>query len=274
MNVGVNYLREHVIQEARIHYAYLDVGGPAPNVVQETAKLRYFIRAPKVSQVLEISERVFDCARGAALMTGCEVTINVSGGYCDLIPNDVLSNVVGESLKEVGPPEFDEADRKLALSFFENYGDSNFESIKSDVFYYTDGMDPTPYLSEPLVTDIWDYVPKSITRPGGSDAGDVSYIVPTCWLSTACYTNGTAGHSWQATAQTGSSITHKGMLCAAKAMALGAVKLFEDPSLVDATKAEHRRVTGEMCIRDSLCEASHLWAVIDPSLQIVGPVDI
>ena len=246
MNVGVNYLREHVIQEARIHYAYQDVGGPAPNVVQETASLRYFIRAPHVQQVLEISERVFDCARGAALMTGTEVTISPTGGFGDFIPNDVLSQVVGESLIEVGPPAFDEADYKLAESFFQNYGESNFESIKNDVFYYTDGMDPTPYLSQPLVTDIWPYVRKSITRPGGSDAGDVSYVVPTCWLSTACYANGTAGHSWQATAQTGTSLTHKGMLCAAEAMALGAVKLLEDPQLVEAAKAEHRRATGGM----------------------------
>ena len=83
MNVGVNYLREHVIPEARIHYAYQDVGGAAPNVVQDHAQLKYFIRAPKITQVKEIGERVKDIARGAALMTGTEVDIYFSAGMCD-----------------------------------------------------------------------------------------------------------------------------------------------------------------------------------------------
>ena len=110
MNVGVNYLREHVIPEARIHYAYQDVGGAAPNVVQDHAQLKYFIRAPKITQVLELIERVNDVARGAALMTGTELEIQTAAGLCDYQPNDVLSQLLCDCLMETGAPEFDQAD--------------------------------------------------------------------------------------------------------------------------------------------------------------------
>ena len=244
MNVGVNYLREHVIQEARIHYAYQDVGGPAPNVVQETACTKYYIRAPHVPQVLEIAERVFDCARGAALMTGTTVDIDVREGICDFLPNDVVSKVACESLQEVGAPAFDEADYKLAESFFKDFGEGNRQSILSEAKYYADEETGRKYLDTPLMTDIFPYVRKQLTKPGGSDAGDVSYRIPACWISTACYVNGTPSHSWQATAMTSSSITHKGMICAAEAMALSAVKFLENPALIEEAKAELHAFTG------------------------------
>ena len=102
MNVGANYLREHMIPEARIHYAYRDAGGGAPNVVQDHAALYYFIRAPKVSQAVELRERVDNCAKGAALMTGTTLEITTTDGLCDFIPNQTLSALLQQGLEAVG----------------------------------------------------------------------------------------------------------------------------------------------------------------------------
>lgn len=103
-----------MIQEARIHYAYRDAGGGAPNVVQDHAALYYFIRSPKISQALELRERVNNCAKGAALMTGTTVEILPVDGMCDYLPNHVLSQVLQQSFEAVGAPEFDEKDRQIA----------------------------------------------------------------------------------------------------------------------------------------------------------------
>lgn len=115
MSVGVNYLREHIISDARIHYAYRDVGGIAPNVVQGHSRVHYFIRAPKSWQVKEIYRRVVDVAEGAAKMTGTEMTYELYAGLSDYIPNHVLSEVLHESMEEIGAPAYDEADFALGI---------------------------------------------------------------------------------------------------------------------------------------------------------------
>lgn len=132
MNVGINYLREHIIPEARVHYAYLDVGGRAPNVVQSTSSLHFFIRAPKLSQVREIRARVQDIAKGAALITGTNVEEKIFTGLSDFIPNPTLTELIQESLEEVGAPEFDQEDFELAKKFFETLD----EGEKSKIFKY------------------------------------------------------------------------------------------------------------------------------------------
>ena len=121
MNVGVNYLREHVIQEARLQYAYLDTGGTAPNVVQDHAKLIYGVRAPKTYQAEEILNRVNDCAKGAALMTGTTVTIEPRMGYSDVFQNFVVARILSEAAQEVKAPQWTEEDFKLAKAFTQQY---------------------------------------------------------------------------------------------------------------------------------------------------------
>ena len=108
MNVGVNYLREHIISDARVHYAYLDCGGEAPNIVPDHASLLYFIRAPKLTQSGEILERIKKIAEGAALMTETSVTIKVLGGLSDTIPNPTLSSLLSDAYLEAGAPDFGE----------------------------------------------------------------------------------------------------------------------------------------------------------------------
>ena len=117
MNVGVNYLREHIISDARVHYAYLDCGGKAPNVVQERGSLLYFVRAPKLSQCSEILERIKKIAKGAALMTETEVEIKVLGGMSDNIPNPTASRLLSDAFLETGAPDFGEKEYAIAREF-------------------------------------------------------------------------------------------------------------------------------------------------------------
>lgn len=133
MSVGCNYLREHIIPEARLHYAYRDVGGSAPNVVQDHACVNYFIRAPKIKEVLELIERVNDVARGAALMTGTELEIKIAAGLCDYQPNDTLSKLLADCLEQTGAPEFDEADYELAAKFMAGFTEAEIEGSVSSI---------------------------------------------------------------------------------------------------------------------------------------------
>ena len=227
MSVGCNYLREHVIPEARIHYAYQDVGGSAPNVVQDHAQLKYFIRAPKITQVKEIGERVKDIARGAALMTGTELEIYFSAGMCDYVPNDALSYLLSEALEAVGGPSFDDADRALAKEFFDSYSASEIEaSLKRLSYNYDDWAD---YRTIPLVEKVGPYKPSDAYGFGSTDVGDASYAAPTAQMNVATYANGTPGHSWQVTAQVGSTITHKALVTVAEAIGLAAILTIERP---------------------------------------------
>lgn len=242
MSVGVNYLREHVPQEARMHYAYQDVGGDAPNVVQDRACVKYFIRAPQIRTALEVTERVKDIARGAALMTGTKVQIDVTAGMCEYVPNDALGRYFEAVLAQVGPPGFDDADRALAAQFFALYNaDEKAAHMRLIAEIYPA---PERFGDVALIEEIAPYKRTASTGIGSTDVGDVSYATPTVQLNIACFANGTPGHSWQLTAQSGSSIAEKGMLCAAEAMALGTVGLFDNPELLAEARKEYVAATG------------------------------
>ena len=244
MNVGVNYLREHIPSEARLHYAYQEWGGLAPNIVQETSTLKYYIRAPKVSQVLEISERVFDIARGAALMTGTQVEIEIQEGLCDFIPNDVISRVMSDAYLETGGPHFTDEDRAFAKRMFDTYPEAQRRNGLREIAYAIGPEAAEAYLNTPLLDEVFPYRKGSVSRPGASDTGDVSYIVPTGWLYAATFTNATSNHTWQATAQSSTGLCHAGMLAAARGMGLAAIRLLENPDQLAAAKAELEKTTG------------------------------
>ncbi|MDO4261445.1 MAG: amidohydrolase [Eubacteriales bacterium] len=243
-NVGVNYLREHVVQEARIHYAYQDVGGPAPNVVQDHACLKYYIRAPKIGQMLDIARRVKQIARGAALMTETELDVRVEFGMCDLQPNDVIGKIMAEELAAAGGPVFDEEDRRLARAFREQYSRELIDNDIKDLANYMDTDKAEAYRDTLLMDTPLPYYRKYVAKAGSSDVGDVSYAVPTAWLNVAGCAFGTPFHSWYATAMSGSSIMHKAITCAAKTLALTAVRLMREPERIRQAKEEHEAVTG------------------------------
>lgn len=244
MSIGVNYLREHVIPEARIHYAYLDVGGNAPNVVQGTASVHYYIRAPKVYQVLEIYERIKDIAKGAALICGTESSYELYTGLSDYMPNKVLTKVLHESMVEFGPPEFDENDFKLAREFFNTLSKGEQDNAKK---YLVDNYSKErgeSILEKPLHTEIAPFEILPIAVPGSTDVGDLSYVAPTAQLTMSTTALGTSPHTWQMTAQGNTSIALKGVKAAAGAMALASIKIMENPEIAKEAKEELIAKTG------------------------------
>ncbi|MEG2166384.1 MAG: amidohydrolase [Ruthenibacterium sp.] len=239
MSVGCNYLREHIIPEARLHYAYRDVGGTAPNVVQENACVHYFIRAPKVAQMLAIKERVADVARGAALMTGTSLTMTDVDGSCDFMPNRVLSELLHDCMQAVGAPQFDADDYALAAEFIrtisENERNDNLVAACRATHL------PLAYFKDKVLDTS---VPAFVYQPntaemGSTDVGDVSYCVPTAQCNYATMALGTGGHTWQMTAQSNAGIGMKGMLQAAKTLALAGVRAAQNPALLAQAKAEY-----------------------------------
>ncbi|GAA4847197.1 M20 family metallopeptidase [Paenibacillus vulneris] len=232
MNVGVNYLREHIIQEARIHYAITNTGGTSPNVVQSQAEVLYLIRAPKTPQVEEIYQRVCNIARGAALMTGTEVEIVFDKACSNLIGNSVLEEAMHKQFSELGVPVFDEAEKELAKAIRTTLTEEDTKMFKR-----IKGLD-----NKELADFLLPYTKTGLSfGTGSTDVGDVSWIVPTAQCVTACMAIGTPFHTWQLVAQGGTSIGHKGMLHAGKVMAATALEVMQNPELLEAAKAELNR---------------------------------
>ncbi|MBI1172990.1 amidohydrolase [bacterium] len=233
MSVGVNYLREHMVQDARIHYAYLDAGGSAPNVVQARAKVRYSIRALQLAEMLALVERVKDVARGAALMTGTTVEMQVFSAVSNNLVNEVMDRTMHRALEELGGVPFDEADRTYARAIQATLS-------AADIAAPYLGVAMIPRRDEPLCDYIVPLRPGGQKMIGSTDVADVTWAVPTTEVLVATHAIGSPGHSWQITAQGKSPAAHKGMTHAAKAMARCAQMLISDPALLAKAKAEHQ----------------------------------
>lgn len=238
MNIGVNYLREHVIPEARIHYAYLDVGGKAPNVVQATSSVHYFIRAPKSEQVLQIFERMKDVAKGAALICGTESSYEIQTGLSHFIPNPTLTKIIHESMVEYGAPQFDEKDFELARKFFLTLPKKEQDNIEKELIKKHGKEKAKEILQKPLPTEIEPLQISSVAMSGSTDVGDLSQVVPTAQFTMATTSMGINPHTWQMTAQGTTSIAMKGVKAAAGIMALTAIKVLEKPELAEKARVE------------------------------------
>jgi len=236
MSVGVNYLREHIPSESRIHYAYLDAGGVAPNVVQAKAKVRYLIRAADVKDLNSLVARVRKIADGAALMTETRVETQVISAVSNLLGNTPLEKLMQDSLDRLGPPPFDAEDRKRAAAFQATLSEEDIASAFRKV-----GM---PRTDNPLPDSIVPLDSKRAPMIGSTDVGDVSWVVPTVQARGATHAIGTPLHSWQATAQGKLPHAHKGMVHVAKVMAGTAVAALLKPEIIAAAKADHAARAG------------------------------
>ena len=245
MNVGVNYLREHVPTNVRMHYAYLDCGGEAPNVVQDHAELLYMVRAPKLELAKEVLDRVENVAKGAAMMTDTKMEMTILGGMCDLIPNECLSKVLTEAISEAGGPEFTEAEYAVARSFLTILPEEERKKIVANGAKLN-GITEEEYARRPLNTAVTGFNPgmRNVTISASSDVGDVSYKVPVAQMNGACAIPGTGVHTWQMTAQVGTSIAEKAAQAVAVILSLAASKVVRDPSLAEKAKAELLAETG------------------------------
>lgn len=245
MNIGVNYLREHMIDQARIHYAYADAGGTAPNVVQDYSRIKYEVRAPKVAQVKELFARVVNVAKGAALMTGTKMNYEITMAFSDYTTNDALATIADTALQAVGPPKWTEEDYALAKEYLRSYDASTLKEIKATL---------AASYGEEMLEELWEKPLASTIRPydakykpyesGSTDVGDVAYAVPTLNFNIATQCLGNVGHTWQNTGQSGSTIGTKGMLTAAKVMALAAIRTREQPEIIEKAKEIVRKQNG------------------------------
>ncbi len=228
MNIGVNYLREHIIPEARVHYAITNTGGSSPNVVQAEAEVLYFVRAPRVSQTDDIYQRICDIARGAALMTGTEVDIDLASALSNVIPNTTLEQVMYDNFVKLGTPSYTDAELHFAEAIRETLSE---EEKKIDV-------QRNQKLAGKAIADVIDPFMSDAFMAGSTDVGDVSWIVPTAQCMTACEPLGTPLHTWQIVATGTTSLAHKGMLHAGKILAATALDILQQPELIEQAQAE------------------------------------
>ncbi|MGH7153872.1 MAG: amidohydrolase, partial [Acetobacteraceae bacterium] len=233
MNVGVNYMREHMPSDARVHYALLDAGGIAPNVVQARAKVRYLIRARNLPELNRLIERVKKIADGAALMTETKVDKQVISAVSNLLANTPLERALQDNLLRLGPPPFDDADRAFATRIQATLSEEDIESAFRRV-----GLPMTKGVT--LCDAIVPLDTPRASMMGSTDVGDVSWVVPTVQARGATYAIGTPGHSWQLTAQGKMPAAHKGMVHVAKVMAGTALDVLQDETLMARAKADHQ----------------------------------
>ena len=239
MSVGCNYLREHIEDGERIHYAYANAGGGAPNVVPDHAKVKYEVRAPKVKQIKRLFERVVKVAEGAAHMTETTMEYEVTMAFSDMENNSVLAAIAGECLQEVGAPGWDDQDYALAKAFLESYDETSAGAIREQLKEEFGDERLEEILERPLHSGVCLFDPKHHVQEGGStDVGDVTYTVPTCELRIACFCMGNVGHTWQTAGQPGSALAHKGLLTAGEAIALACIRTMQRPEEIEKAKRE------------------------------------
>ncbi|MFY8035867.1 MAG: peptidase dimerization domain-containing protein, partial [Cyclobacteriaceae bacterium] len=229
MNDMVNMMREHVQEDTRIHYV-ITRGGEAPNVVPAFAEVYYYVRHPKAGEVKSIWERVVKAAQGAALGTETRSEYEVTGGVYNMLPNETLAKVMDTNLRAVGGYTYTPTEKAFA------------EKIQTSFTGTIPSLETTQQIA-----------PFRMEEAGGStDVADISWVVPTTGLRTATWVPGTAAHSWQAVAAGGTSIGSKGMMIAAKTMALTIIDLFNSPQVIEDAWKELRSARGNNFVYDPL----------------------
>lgn len=236
MNVGVNYMREHMASDARVHYAITNTGGDAPNVVQAFAESLYLVRSPHLPDTERLFQRVKKIAEGAALMTETTVKAQIMDANPNVLPNKVLQEVMYENMRRLGGPGFDDTDYAFAEQLRKNALTN--EEIVASVALYDRSL-----ASQVLHDGLLPMPAREGVMMGSTDVGDVSWIVPTVQCSTACFAIGTPFHTWQLVTQGNLPAAHKGMVLAAKAMAPTAADCLRNPDLIARAKAELKERT-------------------------------
>ncbi len=216
MNMMVNMMREHIPQEARIHYVITD-GGKAPNVVPDYAEVYYYARHNRRDVLRGIFDRIVKAGEGAALGTGTKMEYELVNGVHELLPNLTLQKLVHKNLSAIGGIQYTEEEKTFGTKIAQSLGQ---EQLNEKV-----AMEVQPYR-------------ETARAYGSTDVGDVSFVVPTVGFGTATWVPGTPAHSWQAVAAGGTTIGKKGMMVAAKTLTATAIDLFNDQSLIKEAKVE------------------------------------
>ncbi len=246
MNVGVNFMREHVRSDARIHYSITNPGGKSPNVVQPIAEAIYLCRSPRIKEAQTMYEWICDIAKGAALMTQTKVSVEFMKASSNLVTNLTLARIMQKNMTAFPLPEQTKEDIETAQKFYDTY-DVNLAELEAAA--EEKGPEFAKAFKEgtqiPLVNYVTPLYEKIEQGFGSTDVGDVSWVCPTVQLSGATCSYGTPGHSWQMVAQGKLPFAHKGLLYAGKVMAGTVIDLLNDPTALDEAKAEHKKRIGD-----------------------------
>lgn len=236
MNVGANYMREHMIDEARVHYAITNTGGKSPNVVQRDAEVSYFVRAPHAEQARNLFNRLIKIAEGATLMTETEVSYKVEGACSNLVQNSVLDKMLHKNMEALKTKRYTDGEIEKAREYFETLSEEDKGFTANLV-----GKENAKKLSErPLLHEVLPYreAPEYAKGSGSTDVGSVSWVVPTAQLTAATWTFGTPFHTWQVVSQGTLSYAKKGMLYAGESIASSVIDLFNNPDVIEEAKKE------------------------------------
>jgi aminobenzoyl-glutamate utilization protein B len=229
MDVGMNFMREHVVQEARIMYV-ITKGGEVPNNVPPDAEVWYFIRAPRRTQVDHIWNWMQDVAKGAALMTQTKMSYKILAATWEVLPNKVLYKMGDENATAIGPPSFTPEDQKFGEAVIKSLG----KEVKGEAFDTT--------ITHP---DLSQTFPNVFVVKASTDQGNVSWMFPTLSFSAATQAKGTPGHSWQLVCQTSTSPAMKGGLIVSKYMAASAIDCLTKPEIISEAWKEHNGYLAE-----------------------------
>lgn len=240
MNVGIQFLREHIPTDCRVHYAITNTGGNAPGIVQEKADVLYLMRAPQLSTVRELYQRVSDVARGAAIMTGTQVEAEFIKATSNIIINQTLGRLLQKNLEELGSAGYDETDRA--------YAQNVIDTLEQRDPYFVQTVDRIEdpalrkrlksYANCPIYDVVLPYQEKTNQTFASSDVGDVSWVCPVAQISMVTMPGGVPLHSWQMVSVGKSDLAKKGMLQAGRVLAASAIDLYEMPELLAQARAE------------------------------------
>ncbi len=251
MNTGVQYLREHMTSDCRVHYAIIDAGGVSPNVVQSEASVLYMVRANKVRDSVKLLARVDKIAQGAALMTETSFDRQFIDGTAELVPNYTLEELLYRIFNEVGLPEYSAEEKTLAEALRKTYDVPTAPGIAAsfDADIAADVAERTNGLSDALCGFIMPEYHSASFVAGSTDVGDVSWQTPAAQVHCVTFPFGAAGHSWQNVSSGGTSLGHKGLINAAKIIACAAIELMNDPETLQKARDEFSRRTksGYVC---------------------------
>ncbi len=252
MNVGVQFLREHMSNDCRIHYAITNAGGVSPNVVQSEADVLYMVRANKVVQSVELQKRVDKIAEGAALMTETEYERVFIDGTSELVPNYTLEKLLYKNFEEIGVPQYDDTELRFAAEFRKTFPQTDALpgiGAQFDEHIAETVIEKTSNMTKPLNDFLMPHYSGTGFVAGSTDVGDVSWLTPASQICVVTWPANMPEHTWQTVACGKSSIAYKGMLCAGKVLAASAIDLFEDLELLEKAKAEFykRSASGYTC---------------------------
>ena len=244
MNVGVNYLREHVSEKVRIHYT-ITHGGDLPNVVPPEAAVWYFIRAHKNKELEEVTARVRKIAQGAAMMTETRLEEIFQGGCSSMLSNHILADLHYKAMHDVGPITYSQEEMDYAQKLLSGFPELDVDAELKSMLLPKHAKVYDQLKGKVLAGENFPALDEGEIMTGSTDVGDVSQITPLSLLATTCWPLGTPGHSWGIVASSGVSIGHKGMLHAAKIMALAAIDCYMDPSHLEKARTEFDAATAD-----------------------------